>query len=161
MKKAGNFIFGQNDDKLEEVLVNLLAEHNIKISILEAGIDDVVSSKIKSVENGVKVLSETLQYSHPHELQSENEIPLRDLAVAKAQELAESVDASIVILSLPDVEENADIDYATTVAISVGGNIKSRVYGFGGKSDLARGWVSQWTMAYVWQQLREQFNGMG
>jgi hypothetical protein len=67
-------------------------------------------------------------------------------------------DATIVILSLPDVEENADIDYATTVTIAVGDNLKSRVYGFGGKSDLARGWVAQWSMSSVWQQLKEQFS---
>jgi hypothetical protein len=69
-----------------------------------------------------------------------------------------NVDASIVILSLPDVDENADVDYATVVTVAVGDNIKSRVYGFGGKSDLTRTWVAQWSMAYIWQQLKQQFS---
>ncbi|MDQ7024783.1 MAG: CinA family nicotinamide mononucleotide deamidase-related protein [Anaerolineae bacterium] len=162
MEKAGQFIFGEGDVRLEEVLVNLLAKNNAHLAILEAGIDDAISGHIKSVANGHDVLVQSQQYTHPDDFRNSDNarLSMRELATERATALIAdtNVDASIVILSLPDIEENADSDYATTVAIAVGDTIKSRVYGFGGKSDLARGWVAQWSMSYVWQQLKQHFS---
>lgn len=159
---AGQFIFGEGDVRLEEVLVNLLIKNNAHLAVLEAGIDDAISGRIKSVANGHDVLVQSQQFTHPDDFRNSDNgtLSMRELATERATALITDthVDASIVILSLPDVEENADTDYATTVAIAVGDNIKSRVYGFGGKSDLARGWVAQWSMSYVWQQLKQHFN---
>ena len=160
MQKAGQFVFGEGDVRLEQVLVNLLYERHGKLAVLEAGID-AVGNPLKAVANGQDVLAEAQQIAHPDELRTPDTatMPMREIAIRKAAELLASTkaNASIVILSLPDVDENADVDYATTVAIAVGDNdVKSRVYGFGGRSELARGWVAQWSMSYVWQQLKEQ-----
>jgi nicotinamide-nucleotide amidase len=160
IQKAGQFIFGEGDVRLEEVLVSLLSERHGKIAILEAGID-AMSNFIKTAANGWDVLASAEQHAHPEDLltvETQN-LPMREIAILKASALLASTQAaaSIVILSLPDVDENADREYATTVAIAVGANeVKSRVYGFGGRSELARSWVAQWSMSYVWQQLKEQ-----
>lgn len=158
--KAGQYIFGEGDVRLEDVLVNLLRERHAKLAVLEAGIE-AVGSLIKDAANGLDVLATAVQIAHPDELRTTetSALPMREIAMLKASELLVSTkaDASIVILSLPDVDENADSDYATTVAIAVGENdVKSRVYGFGGRSELARGWVAQWSMSYLWQQFKEQ-----
>jgi nicotinamide-nucleotide amidase len=160
IQKAGQFIFGEGDVRLEEVLVNLLSERQGKIAILEAGID-AMSNFIKTAANSRDVLASAEQHAHPDNLRTTatQNLPMRDIAILIAEELLASTqaNASIVILSLPDVDENADTEYATTVAIAVGANeVKSRVYGFGGRSELARSWVAQWSMSYVWQQLKEQ-----
>ena len=159
--KAGQFIFGEGDVRLEEVLVNFLLAHNAKLAVIEAGIDDAVSGRIRSVTGGADTLVHSQQFAHPDELRdSENSaLSMRNIAAQKAEQLVQdtNADASIVILSLPDVDENADVDYATTVAVVVGESIKSRVYGFGGKSDLAHGWVAQWSLSAVWQQLKEMY----
>jgi nicotinamide-nucleotide amidase len=160
IQKAGQFIFGEGDVRLEEVLVNLLSERQGKIAILEAGID-AMSNFIKTAANDRDVLASAKQHAHPDDLRTAEtqNLPMREIAILRAEELLASTQAvaSIVILSLPDVDENADREYATTVAIAVGENeVKSRVYGFGGRSELARSWVAQWSMSYVWQQLKEQ-----
>jgi hypothetical protein len=38
------------------------------------------------------------------------------------------------------------------------GKTRSRVYGFGGQSDLAATWVSTWSLSMLWQMLKEQLD---
>lgn len=162
LEKAGEFIFGRNNEQLEQVLLQYLVQRKIRIAIIEAGIGDAVIARLNSAGDTSSVISETLVGAHPDALRSQyngaSDMNMRDFAQYLAQNVAgrNQSEAGIAVLSLPDVNENADIDYATVVAVYCNGEIKSRAYGFGGKSELARDWVSTWSLAYLWRQLKEQ-----
>lgn len=163
LDKAGQFIFGRDDEQLEEVFLDFMTTHHLKMSVVEAGIGDAVISRLKAVDSQTNIFSETIVESHPDAIRSRfngaSEMNLRDFAHYLAENMCENsqAKAGIAILSLPDVSENADVDYATVVAIYCNGEIKSRVYGFGGMNELARHWVSTWSLSYLLQQLKEEY----
>lgn len=157
--RAEAFIFGSEDDELESVLVNLFNEKNAKIAIVEAGIDNAVIHRLQS-SNGEAVIAEAITLSNPdaayEQFDNTENLSLRELAHHVVTTITErnNAQAGITIFSLPDVNENKDTDVATVVAVYANAEIKSRVYGFGAKNPLTRDWVSRWSMAYIWQQLK-------
>lgn len=159
--QAGDFIFGTDEEELEQVLFDLLSTNNIQIAIAEAGIQNAVIAKLSSVDMD-SILSETIEADHPDAFKSmfaeTQNMNLRDSAHYIAEAIANRNQsmASIVILSLPDVDENQDKEISTVVAVFASGEIKSRVYGFGAKNPLTGDWVSRWAMAYLWRQIKDQ-----
>lgn len=161
--RVGDFIFGTDDEQLEQVLFDSLTEHDTYIAVVEAGISNGLVEKLGTLDLD-SIISETIETSHPDLLlqmfPETKDLSLRDTAERIAQRIAERNNAlaGIAILSYPDIDEAEDKDVATAVAIFSNGIIKSRVYGFGGKNPLTADWVSRWAMAYVWRQLKERFN---
>lgn len=163
LEKSGQFIFGRNEEMLEQILLDFMKAHQLKIAVIEAGIGDALITRLKAFGADSSIFSETIIESHPDNIRNHfngnSDMNMRDFAHYLAETICETshASASVVILSLPDVSENADIDYATVVAIHCNGETKSRVYGFGAKNDLAPDWVSTWSLAYLWRQLKEQY----
>jgi len=159
-ERAGDFIFGSDEDELEQVLFDLLSGSNMHIAIAEAGIKNAVIQKLSSVDMDA-IVSETIEAENPADIQAlfpqTKDMSLRDTAhhiVENITERNQSI-AGITILSLPEVNENPDKDIATVVAVYANGEIKSRVYGFGAANPLTGDWVSRWAMAYIWRQISE------
>ena len=81
---------------------------------------------------------------------------LRQLAGDHAQQLAgrHDADVAIVVVSDPErLEDQADRDAGTAVAVAVDGAVATRVYGFGPRSREARLWTGTWSMAQAWRML--------
>lgn len=159
-EQAGEFIFGNDKDELEQILFDLLSQNNTHITIAEAGINNAVIQKLSSLDID-SIVSETIEADHPADIQAlfpkTQNMSLRDTAhhiVETITQRNQSV-AGIVILSLPDVNENPDKEVATVVAVYANEEVKSRVYGFGAKNPLTGDWVSRWAMAYIWRQISE------
>lgn len=161
--RTGEFIFGTDDDLLEQVLFDVINANNTHLTVVEAGITNAVIDKLSSM-NLDAMVSETIELAHPDLIvdffPKTQDMSLRDTAHYLAQTVAKrnNSSAGIAILSLPDIDEDQDKNIATVVAVYANGEMKSRVYGFGGKNPLTGDWVSRWAMAYVWRQLKEQFN---
>lgn len=165
LERVGSYVYGKDDAVLENVLLDQLRSHGVKLTVLEAGLPDAVVSKLHAA-NGDDCLVHVRQYATPQEaLASMPEITSqnwREFAAIAAQNLAleEGVEAAVVILSDPEVGESADNREATAVAIYSSVRAQSRVYGFGGKADLTREWVSRWAMSVIWRMMKEKFDGM-
>ncbi|MGJ3237874.1 MAG: competence/damage-inducible protein A [Anaerolineae bacterium] len=161
--RVGTYIFGIDDDILEHVLCNLLTVHNGRIAIIEAGIQDAIIEKLTNA-GFEQVIEQAIQFDHPYAITDAYpdtaNLSLRETAHHLARTIAtgEGVEAGIALLSLPDVDENQDTEVATVVAVYTNNEIKSRVYGFGALNPLTSEWVSRWAMAYLWQQLKVQFD---
>ena len=158
--RIGKHIFGTDDATLEEVVWGQVAKLGLSVHVIEAGLPGVISD---SWDQDADMLSST-HYDAPHQLFrhyaiAEEEVSLRDLAtdIAQRERLARDVDASIVVLSYPDLDENADIEQGSAIAICTAWNAAYRVYGFGTQSHLAREWLSRWGMANLWRMLRERY----
>jgi nicotinamide-nucleotide amidase len=163
--KVGDFIFGTNDEELEEVLIASLQKYGLSLAIAEAGIDEAAIAKIHAAA-GHNILSEAYTANHPDVAIAAfnlDGMTLRQSAETIARTLAERNQsaAGIAILSLPDVDEKADIEEASAIALYVNGEIKSRIYGFGGNNPITRDWLSRWALAYIWRLLKEQYEKLG
>lgn len=161
--RAGQFIFGTDEELLEQVLFETLLANNAHIAVAEAGITNGVVAKLSSMQFDA-IISETIETTHPDLIKDffpdTRDLSLRDTAHHIAQTISKrnGASAGIAILSYPDIDEDQDKNVATVVAVYANGEIKSREYGFGGKNPLTGDWVSRWAMAYVWRQLKEQFD---
>lgn len=165
--RANQFIFGADDDRLEDVLVAYMNQNDATIALVQAGIDDVITQAIHSTTAGKAVLKVSHVFANPEELRqtlslnsNNDNTSLRDLALLAAKSSCEDGEASVgvAIVSLPDVDEDADVAQGTAIAIHTDQRARSRVYGFGAQSDVARDWVRSWSLSVVWRLLREKFD---
>ncbi len=162
-EKIGDFIFGKDKETLEEVLIRQFQSEGATLAVLEAGIGEGVISRLQAVAGGSDILAHTEVYSHPDKVYEQysqfDTLSFRDFADQAGEWLCNQydTDVAIVILSLPDVGENADNRVeATAIAVYSPHRRQSRGYGFGAKADITRDWVSRWTMAVAWRMIKEQ-----
>lgn len=158
-ERVGAFIFGEDDDKLEDVLIKLCLENNVRLGIIEAGVKQGIGQSLSKVSDSQVAVRLMALYDNPTDVRQfvEAETDLRDLAIQAARyaENQNDVSVGIAILSDPDVEESADADYATVVAVTYGDRVQSRVYGFGARSELATEWLGRWAMSIAWRMVKE------
>ena len=156
--QIGEHIYGADDATLEDVVWQYVQLHRLRIHVTEAGMPGVISG---SWENDSGLLTATT-YDSPlqvfeHFMLDSASVSLRALAADVAERLRfeRNADASIVVLSYPDLAENADIEQGSAIAISTAEDLRYRVYGFGTRSPLAREWLSRWGLANLWKMLRD------
>ena len=157
--KIGEHIYGIDDATLEDTVFDLLRQHDLTIHVTEAGLPGVITDKW----NGESAHIQSDSYGHPDEMYhryavDSDAVSLKDFAIdiAARIRLQRNVDASILVLSNPDLDENADVEQGSAVAVSTARHTRYRVYGFGTRSNLARDWLSRWGLACLWRLLKEE-----
>ena len=157
--KIGEHIYGIDDATLEDTVFDLLRLHDLTIHVTEAGLPGVITDKW----NGESAHIQSDSYGHPDEMYhryaiDSDAVSLKNFAIdiAARIRLQRNVDASILVLSDPDLDENADVEQGSAVAVSTALHTRYRVYGFGTKSNLARDWLSRWGLACLWRLLKEE-----
>lgn len=156
--RVGDHIFGADEATLEGVVSQMLGARQLSIHILEAGLPGVISERLDSSLS--LITSEAL--AHPDDLFSKlgrdpRDTTLRELAVDAVQRSRQEngTDASVVSLSYPDLDENADLEQGSAIAIATADGIAYRAYGFGARSVLAQDWLSRWGLANLWRMLKD------
>ncbi|MDE0609776.1 MAG: CinA family nicotinamide mononucleotide deamidase-related protein [Anaerolineaceae bacterium] len=156
-RRAGAWIFGTEDDTIEAALVARLREGGHNLALSETGIGHALVDRLGQVAGFRSVLRHAEAHDNLDALPGSDE-GLRDLASNYASTLARQhgSDVAIVVVSDPErLEDQADRDVGTAVAVSVDGQLASRVYGFGPRSREARLWTGTWSMAQAWRMLGE------
>lgn len=157
--RIGQHIYGVDDDQLEDVLAAFLHEKSLRLVLVEAGLRVVRSD---DVVTGDAIRS--TRYAHPQALRQElgltADISLSDLALQAAKDacVRNNTHVSIAVVSDPDVEEAADATPGTAVVVYTPEKTRSRVYGFGAKSEIGRHWVTTWSLSNAWQLLKEFYD---
>jgi nicotinamide-nucleotide amidase len=164
LERVGHYVFGSDNDRIEDVLAALLAAHNGTIAISETGIGEPISQRILKIDGASTLLQRSEAYQHPDELRRSLLLAattgIRDIAEAAAQKLCEQsqATAAIAVVSYPDQSaDRADSEAGTAIAVFTPGVTRSRVYGFGGQSEVATTWVSTWGLSMLWQILRDKW----
>lgn len=159
-ERIGDDVFGVDDATLEDVVWEQARQRNLKVHVTEAGLPGVISD---SWNQGTESLR-ARYYDNPNQLferygTSPADVSLTEFAsdIAARIRIQEAVDASIVVLSYPDLDENADVELGSAVAISTAEQSRFRGYGFGTRSNLAREWISRWGLASLWRMLKEEY----
>ena len=156
--QIGEHIFGVDDATLEDVVWRHVQRNQLRIHVTEAGLPGVISG---SWEGDSDYLTATLfdnpQHAFEHYAVDAAEAPLREFAADLAKRILarRGADASVVVLCYPNLEENADREQGSAIAIATARDLRYRVYGFGARSPLAREWLSRWGLANLWKMLRE------
>jgi nicotinamide-nucleotide amidase len=160
--KAGKFIFGSNEDRLEDVLIRFLTDAKMLITIIEVGFIDGVTDHILNHRGAEDVILNAQKFANYKELFHQYNLTLKETKREISHNVAEQVllqndmlSAVIVILSDPDIDENMDESEGTVIVVRTLKHERSRVYGFGSRSELAQKWVSSWSMSTLWRLLRE------
>ncbi|MCY4537022.1 MAG: CinA family nicotinamide mononucleotide deamidase-related protein [Chloroflexi bacterium] len=156
--QVGDHIFGTNEATLEGVVSQMLEARQLSIYILEAGLPGVISERLDS---GLSLVS-SKALAHPDDLfeilgRASRDTTLRELAVDAVQRLRREYgsDACVVSLSYPDLDENADLEQGSAIAIASAAGVAYRAYGFGARSALAQDWLSRWGLANLWRMLKD------
>ncbi len=162
-QRVGKFIFGVDNDEIENVLVKLLASKGLTLAVSEAGVGDPIGQRLKRVPGNETVLIEHEIYDSPVSVQStlnlDSSLPIREMAEQAAEAICKSTKASagIAVISHPDMDDqHADSEGGTAIAVYTPELTRSRVYGFGGQGETAPVWVSTWAMSMLWQMLQEK-----
>ena len=156
-RRAGAWIFGMDDDTIEAALVARLRQGGHSLALSETGIGHALVDRLGQVTGFRRVLRHAEAHDTLDTLPGGDE-GLRELASNYAATLARrhGSDVAIVVISDPNrLEDQADRDVGTAVAVSVDGRLASRVYGFGPRSREARLWTGTWSMAQAWRMLGE------
>ena len=161
-EKADKYIFGSDEDRLEDVLMRYLHQEGLNIAVVEAGIDGGVGEYVSNHDYANSVLLNIQNYADVTVLvqstHMETNLTKQDYCQHVAARLLSeqpSLDAVIVIISDPILGEGEDSSEGTVIVVKTRQSERRRVYGFGSRSDLARKWVSSWCMSSLWRLLRE------
>ncbi|MDE2857590.1 MAG: CinA family nicotinamide mononucleotide deamidase-related protein [Chloroflexota bacterium] len=156
--RVGDHIFGTGEATLEGVVSQTLGARQLSIHILEAGLPGVISERLDS---GLSLVSSEA-LAHPGDLfnrlgRDPRDTTLRELAVDAVQHSRREngADACVVSLSYPDLDENADVEQGSAIAIATADGLAYRAYGFGARSALAQNWLSRWGLANLWRMLKD------
>ncbi|MCY4064533.1 MAG: CinA family nicotinamide mononucleotide deamidase-related protein [Chloroflexi bacterium] len=158
-ERIGDDVFGVDDATLEDVVWQHLKTRNLQVQVVEAGLTGVISKAWNEESDALR----TKHYDDPSQVFqrfaiSPADLSLTDIAsdVAKRIRIQEGVDACIVVLSYPELDENADVEQGSAIAISTAAETRFRGYGFGTRSTLAREWISRWGLASLWRMLQNE-----
>lgn len=152
--RVGRYIYGSDAETLEDVVKETLIQYQATIGIVDAGLNSALSGLL-----GTLVVYNDV-YETPEQLRVKldmTDASLRQLTEAAAAEIAArgAVSVVIAVVSRPDVEESPDASETTVVTVRKGDTVKTRVYGFGARSDLVRTWIKTWALAQAWWLLRD------
>jgi len=158
-ERIGDEVFGVDDATLEDVVWDLLQRNNLRVHVTEAGLPGVISGAWSAETDRLR----TVVYDSPKAVFDQYAVDaaaesLTGIAAQIAARIRqrEDVDASIVVLSYPNLAENADVEQGSAIAISTAAQSRFRGYGFGNRSNLAREWISRWGLASLWRMLKEE-----
>ncbi len=157
-ERIGDHIFGLDEATLEDVVWRQIKKRNLRVHVIEAGLPGLISGSWSDES----ALLSSAQYADPNQLYrhyglQEAEENLRDFAcdLARRERESQAAEACLVVLSWPQLDENADVEQGSAIAICTEQALSYRVYGFGARSHLAREWLSRWGLANLWRMLKD------
>lgn len=158
--RAGDYIFGVDDEQLEDAFAKMLHDHNATVAISETGIDQIIYERL-TVPMGDRI-AHVEAYDSPVALQAAFGLGAGTSLQATAETVAKSLlgkaTVSIAVVSRPDIDENADTEIGTVIVVCAGEKCRQRVYGFGGRNENVRQFVGNWSTAVAWRLAKEMFN---
>lgn len=163
MERAGAHVFGYDEDRLDTVVAELLRSRNTRVKIVQAGLGTELQGELSLLASAVPENVDVTVYDTPTDLYHacgyDDSTSFHEAANQLVQTMGDSANQpGIVIISNPDVAEQADVDEATVVVVNTGNDIHSRSYGFGAKHELTAVWVTRWALSILWRSLKESLH---
>jgi nicotinamide-nucleotide amidase len=161
-QRIGEHIFGADSDQLDDALVRAVATASARLKIVEAGVAPALSERADLLRQGGAQV-DVERFADDVDLRARlglaTESSLRAVAEQAAQRLAADDPAAVAIAAVSrasDSGDEADDSERTALAVSFGGEARSRSYGFGGNADEVRRFLVTWAWAMAWRLLRDR-----
>jgi nicotinamide-nucleotide amidase len=160
--RIGAYVFGTDKDTIQQALVSTLRAQDATVAISETGTGGATAQLLRTVEQGDAVVR--FADTHAALIDLHAAYPalagrtLREQAIYLAEHICLEAGAQVglVVISNPDqIEDHADSDASTAVAVYAGGQTRSRVYGFGAQAEVTRTWTGTWSLATAWRMLQD------
>ena len=160
MGKIGGFVYGTDGDTLEGVITSKLIENGVKLHIIEGGLVGAITDKLDKSVHSHLIMPHPDNVINQFGIKSNTSLKDSALEVAEKALATEESDAVIVLLSYPDLAENADVEQGSAVVVLTQNmsEPRFRVYGFGARSNLARDWIPRWGLSTLWRLLKETYD---
>lgn len=159
--RIGDHIFGIEQDQIESVVAQLLRIQKSRLTLVEVGVGQPIANALRSIEGSENPIDMVaLTFQSPVEAYTryavDNSKSLRDAAEHILSQVQHDIntDAVIIIISQPEIDEGEDSKSSTAITVSANGQIRSREYGFGGKSATIAQWATTWSLSMLWQLLK-------
>ncbi len=142
-------------------MLDLCFKHGIKLAVIEAGIAPIVSDTLRKIDQYDTVLVQSYHHPTPESLKNALSLSATDLRGIASEAIQQVVTASsayvgIAIVANPDVDEAPDTNQGAVVAVYTPAKSAERAYGFGGKSEMAKQFVTTWSLSMLWRMVKEQ-----
>jgi nicotinamide-nucleotide amidase len=161
-ERIDQYVFGIDDEEIENALIAALKANNGRVAVCEAGIGDTVVRKLLTNPDGAAVLARGEQFADRDklcvEVSGDPNGSLRSLAETAAQALRQSTGALVAIAIVSqgnDAQDHADSVEGSAIAVSTEHEVRSRAWGFGGSSETAESWTGTWAMSTAWRMVTE------
>jgi nicotinamide-nucleotide amidase len=162
-ERLGEAIYGVDKQRLEEVVVELMAKAGVTVSVLETMSRGSVARRLLSVPNGKEYLKNSHVFEAtgmPEEIKeklatllgiaretlAEVEWPGEKLAALTAQALreVETTDLGLVVIGLGEIDESsyAPVTGSIWCALATAKEVVTRPFHYGGEADTLVPWVS-------------------
>lgn len=154
--RIGRYIFGADEATIDRALVDTLLTHNATVLTMETGIEPIIGARLNALQPGIASGGTFSSLAALAEAYGLNEdLPIRQLAEQTLQAACEraGITAGLAVASHSGTDDRADQDELSAVAVYVNGKVRSRTYGFGGNTDVAKQFTSTWAMAMVWRMM--------
>jgi nicotinamide-nucleotide amidase len=138
-ERLGDWIYGEGDETVPEVVARLLAARNLRISIAETNTGGRIAESLRERPEGARVLKSAMLIDKVTELSEES-------AATIAQQYRNVTGAELslaVLATMGTVQDMYSEDTGQSViAVSSAGGTVSRRYVIGGLGDQAQTWVT-------------------
>lgn len=154
--RIGRYIFGADEATIDRALVDTLLTHNATVLTMETGIEPIIGARLNALQPGIASGGTFSSLAALAEAYGLNEdLPIRQLAEQTLQAACEraGITAGLAVASHSGTDDRADQDELSAVAVYVNGKVRSRTYGFGGNTEVAKQFTSTWAMAMVWRMM--------
>jgi nicotinamide-nucleotide amidase len=148
-ERVGQFIFGTDQDTLEEALPRFLKEQGIEIALAEAGTGGALQQALEQLYgSGLKIVE---TYPNVATLQAQmgiQDLPLGEVARQALKSLCsrQAVKVGMAVLYKPDG--------TAALAISTPHMSHGREFQLGSDEEAVR-WALRWGLGYIWRYLKE------
>lgn len=137
--KLGNYIYGEDETKLEEAVVNLLNQHNLRINIIDSGL------------NG-QILSRLIEYGPERINGSTINGPVSKETLIKIMKESSQQDVDLVLGVRFQVDQNRQVLY---LALSQGNQVFEGERSFGGPPGDAPLWAFNSALDFIRRKMLE------
>lgn len=140
-ERVGNAIFGYNETTIEQVVSSQLKKRNLRISVIEYGLDSMLSKRLQN-----------------EDVLLEKSLPVENLLTIErgknvARDLYQKTQPNVVIVAILSPISKEQMDLALFMIID--GHEFEKIRSFGGHRNLAKPWAENTALDFIHKKLQQ------
>jgi nicotinamide-nucleotide amidase len=137
-ERLGDWIYGEGDETIEEVVVHLLVAHNWHIAIAETNTAGKIAERLRSHPEGSRILKSAILLDNVTELTEQNAA-----TIAEQFRNVTGADIALAVLGTTNPAQNmySEDTGRSVIAVATTSGTTRRAYSVGGISEYAQTWI--------------------